>query len=50
MARDGMMTVIPVCVAVLVAMILLGGPDEGLRALERLAYDVWSRAAVFLRH
>jgi hypothetical protein len=50
MARDGMMTVIPVCVAVFVAMIILGGPEEGLRAMERLAYDLWSRAAVLLRH
>ena len=49
MARDGMMTVIPVCVAVLVAMILLGGPEEGLRAMEKLSYDVWTRVSVFLR-
>lgn len=49
MARDGMMTVIPVCVAIGVAMLLLGGPEEGLRAVERLAYDAWSHAAVFFR-
>lgn len=49
MARDGMMTVIPVGVALLVAMILLGGPEEGLRALERLAADAWTATAVFFR-
>jgi hypothetical protein len=49
-ARDGMMTIIPVAVAVFVAMILLGGPGEGLRALERLSSDVWGHVVVLFRH
>jgi hypothetical protein len=36
-----MMTLIPVSVAVLVAMALLGGPEDALRMLERLGYDAW---------
>lgn len=48
-SRDGMMTVIPVGVAVLVATILLGGPEVGLRVLERAASDAWSAVVVFFR-
>jgi hypothetical protein len=40
-SRDSMMTLIPVSVAVLVAMALLGGPEDALRMLERLGYDAW---------
>ena len=50
MSRDGMMTLIPVAVALFVAMILLGGPEEGLRAMERLFGDLWSSVVMLFRH
>lgn len=39
--RDSMMTLIPMGVAVLVTVVLLGGPEDALRTLERLGYDAW---------
>jgi hypothetical protein len=40
-ARDGLMTLIPMGVAVVIAMVLLGGPEATLRVVERVAYDAW---------
>lgn len=47
--RDSMMTLIPVAVAVLIAIFLLGGPEDALRALERVGYDAWMMAGNWLR-
>lgn len=49
MARDGLMTVIPFAVAVVMAMIVLGGPGEAARAAERVASDAWLWVAQWLR-
>jgi hypothetical protein len=40
-SRDSMMTLIPVAVAIVAVLYLLGGPDDALRALERGAGDAW---------
>jgi len=39
--RDSLMTLIPVAVAVVAVLYLLGGPDEAVRAMERGAGDAW---------
>ena len=40
-SRDSMMTLIPVAIAIVTVLYLLGGPDDALRAMERGAGDVW---------
>lgn len=47
--RDSMMTLIPVAVAIVVATVLLGGPEDALRALERIAYDTSLTVGGFFR-
>lgn len=47
--RDSMMTVIPVAVAALVTMVLLGGPEEALRSIERVGYDAWTVVGTWFR-
>jgi len=49
-SRDGAMTLIPLVVAVLVVMLFLGGPDETLRAVERLGTDAWTMVGTWFRH
>jgi hypothetical protein len=44
------MTLIPITVAVIVASILLGGPEDGVRAIERAVSNAWSTIVVFFRH
>jgi hypothetical protein len=44
-----MMTLIPMAVAVVVTLVLLGGPDDTLRTLERVGYDVWQMVAAWFR-
>jgi hypothetical protein len=48
-SRDSMMTLIPMAVAVLVAMVLLGGPEDALRTFERLGYDAWTMVGTWFR-
>jgi hypothetical protein len=48
--RDQMMTLIPLAVGVIVAAIILGGPQDGLRVLESAVSDAWSAIAVWFRH
>ena len=48
-SRDSLMTVIPMAVALLVAMVLLGGPDEAVRALERLGSAAWLAVGSWFR-
>ena len=50
MARDGVMTLIPVAVALFVASYLLGGPGQGLRVIEQGAQKAWNTVVVFFRH
>jgi hypothetical protein len=47
--RDSMMTLIPLAGALVVATVLLGGPENALRALEGLASDAWRTAALWVR-
>lgn len=49
-ARDGLMTLIPVVVALVLASILLGGPEQGLRIVEQAAQSAWNATVVFFRH
>ena len=49
-SRDRMMTLIPAAVAVFAVTMLMGGPEDGLRVLERAASDAWSAIVVFFRH
>jgi len=44
-----MMTLIPLAVAVVVTLYLLGGPEEALRALERVGYDLVQMAGIWFR-
>lgn len=48
-SRDSMMTLIPLAVAIVVTMVLLGGPEEALRALERVGYDAWMLVGSWFR-
>jgi hypothetical protein len=48
-SQDRMMTIVPAAVAVFVAMILLGGPEDGLRTLEQAAADAWSAVVLLFR-
>ena len=48
-ARDRTMTLIPLAVAVFIAMIVLGGPGDGLRVLEQTASDAWSAVVLLFR-
>ena len=48
--RDSMMTLIPIAVAFIVASVLLGGPEQGLRAIEQGAQWAWNAVVVFFRH
>jgi hypothetical protein len=44
-----MMTAIPVAVALIVTLILLGGPEDALRAMERLVSDLWLIVGTWFR-
>lgn len=47
--REARMMLIPLVVAIGVTTVLLGGPDEALTVLERMAYDAWDAVGVWLR-
>jgi hypothetical protein len=47
--RDTMMTLIPMSVAVVVTLYLLGGPEDALRTLDRVGYEVWQAIGVWFR-
>ena len=49
-SRDSMMTLIPVLVAFVAVMYLLGGPDNALRAMERGAGELWMTVSSWFRH
>lgn len=49
MTRDALMTLIPIAVAIIVATVLLGGPEDGLRAIETGAERVWASVSVWFR-
>ena len=48
-SRDSMMTLIPMAVAAVIVMVLLGGPEDALRALERVGYDAWQVVGSWFR-
>jgi hypothetical protein len=48
-SRDNLMILIPVAAALGVAVVLLGGPDDALRAIERTAWDGWDMVANWFR-
>ena len=49
-SRDSMMTLIPVAIAIVAVLYLLGGPDDALRAIERGAGDLWATMSGWFRH
>jgi len=49
-SRDSMMSLIPLAVAIVAVVYLLGGPDNALRAMERGASDVWLVMSGWFRH
>ena len=48
--RDSLMTLIPIAVALIVASILLGGPEHGLRVVEQAAQSAWNAVVLSFRH
>ena len=47
--RDSMMTLIPMAVAVVVTLYLLGGPEDAFRTLERVGYELWQMISGWFR-
>lgn len=43
------MVVLPAVALAVLVTVYLGGPDEALESLERLAYNGWSRVALLFR-
>lgn len=43
------MVLLPVAALAVLVTVYVGGPDQALDSLERLAYDGWNRVAVMLR-
>ena len=48
--RDSLMTLIPIAVTLIVASILLGGPEDGLRFVEQAAQSAWNAVVLSIRH
>jgi hypothetical protein len=48
-SRDHLMTLLPLCVAVVVAFVLLGGPRNALRMMEATAWDCWTVVSLWFR-
>jgi hypothetical protein len=44
-----MMTLVPMAVAVVVTLYLLGGPQDAFRTLERVGYELWQQISAWLR-
>lgn len=47
--REQWMVLLPLCVAVGILTVFLGGPDEALTTMEHLAYDAWDFLSTYLR-